>query len=338
MIKYLIFSVLISLSFGAMAQTVALHRNGETQIFKGITAFVDANNVAIDGDTLYLSGHNFNVPASFDKSLKIYGVGHLEEATITTGKTYINGDILLKEDADNFLIEGIDFGSLSVENNKSVKNLTIKRCNIRGNISFAGTENPSEDFLLTGSVIHSTINLQNTERSLLSNNIILGQISITNENIIKNNIFISDFSSYTIWGSFNMVLNNYFARNHRYDKHYICSGDGNVFYNNVLSFTSANFGTNSDLQNNLLGIEMQDFFVDKNGSGYNVKDDLHLQNPEIYIGEDGTQIGIYGGMYPYKEGAIPVLPYIESVDIPHKLDENGNLPVEIRVRAQSEED
>lgn len=336
--KILIISVSLFFSLTLCAQSVALHRDGEMQIFKGIDAFVNANSVAIDGDTLYLSGHNFTAPASFDKSLKIYGVGHLEETTIATGKTYVNGDILLKQDTDNFLIEGIDFGSLSVENNKSVKNLTIKRCNIRGGINFSGTENPTEDFLLTGSVIHSTINLQNTERSLINNNIILGQISITNENIIKNNVFISDFSSYTIWGSFNMVLNNYFARNHRYDKHYICSGDGNIFYNNVLSFTSANFGTNSDLQNNLLGVEMQDFFVDKIGSGYNVKDDLYLQNPENYIGEDGTQVGIYGGMYPYKVGAIPVIPYIESVNIPHKVDEDGNLPIKITVKAQKEQD
>lgn len=336
--KYVIVSLLISFSFAAMAQTVALHRNGETQIFKGINSFVDANNAAQDGDTLYLSGHNFTAPASFDKSLKIYGVGHLEEVTTATGKTYVNGNFALKQGADNFLIEGIDFGNLSVENNKSVKNLTVKRCNIRGSITFTGTEHPTEDFLLVGSVIHATINVQNTVRTLISNNIIIAQIHNTIENIIKNNIFFSDFSSYTIVGSNNMILNNYFARNNRYDKHYICSGNGNVCYNNVFSHSSADCGTNSDVQNDWYSVEMQDFFVSKNGVSYNLADDLHLQEPEVYIGEDGTQVGIYGGMYPYKVDAIPVIPYIESVDIPHKVDENGNLPVKITVKAQNEQD
>src|SRR5690554_3351183 len=336
--KYVIVSLLISFSFAAMAQTVALHRNGETQIFKGINAFVDANNAAQDGDTLYLSGHNFTAPASFDKSLKIYGVGHLEEVTTATGKTYVNGNFALKQGADNFLIEGIDFGNLSVENNKSVKNLTVKRCNIRGAMTFSGIENPTEDVVMSGNILRGNINLQNTVRTLLNNNIIIGQIANTRENIFKNNVFLSHIGDHTIVGSDNMMLNNYFVKTYGSYRYRICNGNGNIFYNNVFSYPTPDFGTNYIIDNNWFEISMQDFFVHKEGEAYDLEDNLHLKNPEIYIGEDGTQVGIYGGMYPYKVGAIPVIPYIESVDIPHKVDENGNLPVKITIKAQNEQD
>ncbi len=333
--KILIISVSLFFSLALCAQSVALHRDGETQVFRGMNAFIDANNAAQDGDTLYLSGFDLSGPDYFTKSLKIYGVGSMDTATVATGKTYISSSINLRNGADDFHIEGVDFGNLSVANNNSVNNLTVKRCNIRGNISFGTTENPSEDCIVSGSVIRGNINLTNTIRPTISNNIILGNITTTN-NIIANNIFLH--SSYNIInGSDNMLFNNYLRASGSYS-YRICSGNGNAFYYNVFAHQSPELGTHHIQENNWTGVSMEDFFVKKVGNSYDVKDDYHLKNPEDYIGEKGTQVGIYGGDYPYKDGAIPVIPHIESVDIPYRLDEDGNLPVNIKVSAQKEQD
>ncbi len=334
--KILIISISLFCSLALCAQSVALHRDGETQIFRGMNAFIDANNAAQDGDTLYLSGFNLSGPGSFDKSLKIYGVGSMDTATVATGKTHISGNINLRNGADDFHIEGVDFERLSVENNHSVNNLTVKRCNIRGNISFGTTENPSEDCIISGSVIRGSINLTNTIRPTISNNIILGNITTTN-NIIANNIFLYG-SYYTINGSDNMFFNNYLKAGGSYP-YRICSGNGNAFYYNVFAYPEEpTLGSHYVQENNWFNVSMEDFFVKKVGSSYNIEDDYHLQKPEDYIGEKGTQVGIYGGDYPFKEWAIPVIPHIESVDIPYRLDEDGNLPVNIKVSAQKEQD
>ncbi|NLA23463.1 MAG: hypothetical protein GX879_00700 [Bacteroidales bacterium] len=334
----IILSLTLIIFTNASAQTVALNRDGNTQIFKGINALVEANNVAEDGDTLYLSGHNFNPTTNFTKSLKIYGVGHMEVATTATGKTYINGNINLREGTDNFYIEGVDFENLSVENNKSVKNLTIKRCNIRSSISFPGSENPSEDFIISGSIIRGSINLSNTERTLINNNILTSYITNSTENIFKNNVFIMSNVNSTIGGNNNFLANNFFWNINYSDR--ICSGDGNLFYNNAFTRleTGINFGTNPLKLNNFFDIDAHSFFVNKEGNSFNIEDDLHLTEPENYIGEDNTEIGIYGGMYPYKINAIPIIPHIESVNVPHHVDEDGNLPVQIKVKAQNEQD
>ena len=330
----LIISLGVFLLANLAAQTVALHSNGNTQIFKGINAFKEANNAAANGDTLYLSGGNFTMPPSFNKILKIYGVGHAEQATTATGSTYINADINLKEGADDFHIEGVNFNSLSIERDKSIKNLVVKRCNIRASISITGNTNPSEDLLVTGSIIHNTINVQNAVRVLLSNNIINSTINNTHNNIIKNNIFVykSTTSGYSIGGSNNHLSNNIFIRQDSYYRNNICSGDGNQFYNNAFVYGPPNFGTNPVTVDNWFPIDLDVFFIDYAGGDY------HLTEPANYIGEDGTQIGVFGGMYPYKVDGVPVIPYIESATIPHKVDESGKLPVNIKVKAQKEQD
>lgn len=336
--RILIISVSLFFSLTLCSQSVALHRNGETQIFRGTNAFIDANNSAQDGDTLYLSGLNFNGGVIyFDKSLKIYGVGSFDTATAATGKTYVDGNIRLRQGADGFHIEGVNFGHLSVDNNSSVNNLTVKRCYLSGSISFGTAENPSEDFLLTGSVINGSVSLTNTIHPRVTNNIINGRI-ITTKNVITNNIILGNVNYNTIEGSDNIFLNNYLTRAYGGYTSRITGNNGNEFYYNVFNASSPTLGTNYISENNKFGVSMGDFFVKKEGSTYNIEDDYHLQNPGDYIGEDSTQVGIYGGDYPYKEWAIPVIPHIESVDIPYRLNEDGNLPVNIKVSAQKEQD
>ncbi len=336
--KILIISVSLFFSLTLCAQSVALHRNGETQVFRGMNAFIDANNAAQNGDTLYLSGLNFNGgDIYFDKSLKIYGVGSFDTATAATGKTYVDGSIRLRQGADDFHIEGVNFNNLSVVNNNSVNNLTVKRCYLSGSISFGTTENPSEDFLLTGSVINGSVSLTNTIHPRVTNNIINGRI-VTTKNVITNNIILGNVNYNTIEGSDNILLNNFLTRAYGGYTSRITGNNGNEFYYNVFEHSSPTLGTNYISENNEFDVSMRDFFVKKVVNAYNIEDDYHLQNPEIYIGEDGTQVGIYGGDYPYKEWAIPVIPYIESVDIPFKVDEDGNLPVNVKVSAQKEQD
>jgi len=59
-----------------------------------------------------------------------------------------------------------------------------------------------------------------------------------------------------------------------------------------------------------------------------------LQSPSTYIGTDATECGIYGGIFPYKEGAVPYNPHIQQKSISSVTDINGNINVNIKVVAQ----
>jgi hypothetical protein len=51
-------------------------------------------------------------------------------------------------------------------------------------------------------------------------------------------------------------------------------------------------------------------------------------------GTDGTEIGIYGTAYPFKDGAFPVNPRIKFNSIAPATDAQGKIKVDIKVDAQ----
>ena len=73
-------------------------------------------------------------------------------------------------------------------------------------------------------------------------------------------------------------------------------------------------------------------------SGENVyRENFNLPSNSPYknAGADGTDIGIYGGAFPWKEGSVPFNPHYQTIKIDPKTDPaTGNLKVEIKVKAQ----
>ena len=87
---------------------------------------------------------------------------------------------------------------------------------------------------------------------------------------------------------------------------------------------------------NFNNVAPADIFINQNGNSFNYSHNYHLQNPSTYMGTDATQCGIYGGIYPYKEAAIPSNPHIREKIISNITDINGNINVNIKVAAQDE--
>ena len=50
-----------------------------------------------------------------------------------------------------------------------------------------------------------------------------------------------------------------------------------------------------------------------------------------YLGTDGTEVGIYGGLYPYT--LMPDNPLVTKCDVANKTTEDGKLKVEIEVKS-----
>ena len=53
-----------------------------------------------------------------------------------------------------------------------------------------------------------------------------------------------------------------------------------------------------------------------------------------YLGDDGTQVGIYGGIYPYNPTT--TAPQIKKFDVARKSTAEGKLQVDIEVSAGAE--
>lgn len=321
------------------AQTIALHSSTGVQIIKGNTALATAYTAAQSGDTLYLSGHTFTPPSAFDKQLTIFGAGHYVDSTLATGKTFINGSVTLSENADLFHIEGVEItGNFAISTNHSVNNAVVKRCKINGTFNALGDlSNPTSNLSLIGNVILNRLNLENIQNSLLSNNIISNTFQGSNGNLINNNIIMGfiwgSSMDYLFFGSNNTLNNNiilwegYFAN---------VNGSGNIFNNNLYVEPAPDYGATATSTGNYTGILQSAIFVNQTGTAFNYTHDYHLQNPTTYIGTDGSQVGIYGGTFPYKEGAVPLNPHIQLKNITPTTDSNGNLQIQIQVGAQND--
>lgn len=246
--KTLLIIASIAIAITINAQRVALHSSSGVQHFWGATGLLSAYDAANAGDTIYLPGGAFTPPVNFEKTLIIYGAGHYVDSALVTGKTFISGNVILKENADGFYLEGLEInGKISFANNESVNNVVIKRCKVNSIIEVLGNlANPSLNIALIGNVLIGSVNLSNAQVVLISNNIIQAGIELTNGNIINNNIFLSNLPHpyENIRGNNNDLSNNVFVT---YSGSGVTSGGytGNDFRNNLITYITPGYGTSA---------------------------------------------------------------------------------------------
>lgn len=332
--KTLLFSFLFAFAFSLNAQIIALHSASGVQIFKGNTALASAYTSAQNADTLYLSGGVFFPPTNFDKQITIIGAGHYVDSTLTTGKTFISGNVTLRENADQFYIEGLEItGNLTFTTNHSVNFAKVMRCKITGNTDILGDlTNPSNNLTLIGNVFIGSVNLQNTADVLISNNIFQNMLNNTNGNQINNNVFLGGGYAST-WCVFN-GNNNFLNNNIFLYLNGVTYTSGNTYNNNLFVMLNPAYGTSATVFNSYVDVPQASIFVDQTGTAFNYAHNYHLQSPASYPGTDGTEVGIYGGTFPYKEGAVPMNPHIQTKNISAKTNASGELNVNISVGAQ----
>lgn len=332
--KLNILLALVALTASLSAQKIALHSTSGVQHFTGNTAFEMAYNASQGGDTIYLPGGSFN-PLTFDKKLTIFGAGHYPGSTQATGKTFINGAITFGGNADQFHLEGVEItGTVTFTTNASINQVIIKRCKIIGSFNVLGNlSTPTSNLALIGNVFIGLVNLENAQNVFMSNNIFQSGLANTNGNLISNNIFLNHYYSCTwtvIAGNNNQINNNYFAST------WVAScGTGNSFSHNLISGDGVNYGVNPTVTNSYLTVPMSSAFINSPTNLFDYSHNYNLNAPATYLGTDGTQVGIYGGTYPYKEGAVPSNPHIQLKNIAPTTDSNGMLNIQINVKAQN---
>ena len=135
-----------------------------------------------------------------------------------------------------------------------------------------------------------------------------------NHSIFENNIFLA--------GSVNPIS--------------ICTQS--IFRNNLFVYNwegpdnqSVFFGSG-----NIVNQPKENIFVNQSGNTFSYAQDYHIKDssPGKNGGVDGADVGIYGGVYPWKEGGLPFNPQIQVAKIAGTTDANGNLNVNIKVEAQ----
>lgn len=294
---------------------------------------------ASPGATIYLPSGIFTISgevANLTQELHLVGVGYNPDSTVATGITRITNDLSFFGGSDNSSVIGIDIGSIYIDIN--VQNIFINRCQI-ASVTLTGGASSNNKIVLsecivlntvtttTGFAANSTMNATNT--------IFQSQVNNMSDSQFVNCIFLySSATMYVLATELNSIFNNcIFLTSTQYING--CVGCNNEFTNNLFVNAEPLFNGDLDL-NNIKGVLTSNIFVDQLSNTYNYKHDYHLKPscPGINAGTDGTDVGIFGSITPFKVGGLPVNPHISLKQIGTVTDQNGNLPVNIKVVAQ----
>ena len=357
--KAFILIVFVGVSQVANAQyeITMLHQNGNSYYFRGANSFVTALDSAANGDTIYLSAGSFNIPAAIDKGVVIIGAGHFPDAPNLRKRTTINAgssNLNINAGADNLHLEGLYisgsiyfYGGVRFQESASINNVTLKRCRV-GNIFFnSSTDSTSknnccvEECYIFGGIAQGV----KGESLQIIRNVIMtleegwgpyvyySLVCVYNA-VIKKNIFLSSGSGYYMY-LFSDVKNSVCYGNIFISQPNIpftnCSN--NEFRYNIFTDTNINFSNNTS-DSNYMGIPRNSIFVNQTGFSIDYNHDYHLQDTTLYLGNDGTQVGLYGGIAPFKELGRPFNPQVIEKNIGPEALPNGTLPVNIKVQAQ----
>lgn len=329
--KALLLIITVILTVNLEAQNLIAVQNGDTpEFFYALdSAIIHAQN----GDTIYLPGGNFTLSNYIDKNLHIIGTGHHPDSTSSTFSTTI-GQFLLADGASNGSLSGVNING-SIQCSQAVHDYKISRCKILNQISLFDS---SYNFIFIENIFMNCFvaNSQFITNCSFYNNIFTYGFcwsSIAYKNcVFKNNIFLNGqgYGYLALLCQYSIIDNNIFLG--------VSSLNGisnSTLRNNLFKFDVAfQSNANSDLSNiiNYPG----EIFINQSGGLFNYSHNYHLA-PECTgnnAGTDGTDIGIYGGIFPWKEGSIPRNPHIKTKSISGATDPNGNINVTIRVAAQ----
>ncbi len=332
--KTLFISTLMMLAFGfsSHAQNLITVQNGSKAQF--YTSLDSAYVHSADGDTIYVPGGSYSSPGEINKSIHIIGVGHNPDSTSATNFTLINGSIDLRQGASNGSLTGVYLiGSLSLTD--TIYNYSVERSNVYA-ISFSSAfphNNSFKDNIIKTLNGHSMVD--NQSNNIYLNNIINGFNYHFSGDIFKNNIFLVDYGTYT--SPFTSVIfeNNIFVPAIGPDMNFTnCILNNNFFVDdtNLLGNPQGNI-----LNSNINNQPLSSLFIKYSArDGFQYTDNYHLKSgsPGKNAGKDGTDIGIYGGVFPWKVGSVPFNPHIISSTIANKTNSDGTLHVSIKVEAQ----
>ena len=323
---------------------VATLTHGESiNMYYGAYALRDAMNAAASGDVINLSGGSFQA-VNITKAVTLRGTG-IDNAN----PTYILGDYTINIDSDDsnrLLMEGIRntgiiamagtfdspyfiksaFYSFEYQSSATIKNALFTNCKI------------TYQYFLKG---WSTVQFVNSYISGFGNTNFDGSAATFVNCVILPYDWGLRADAICYSQLFNCILfhlyntDEYYADSRGYTKlptttsatNCLAIGFGDVFYNQLTNANNYYVGGN----------DYPNIFKTFTGT----RTDLDNQTFELsdgakttYIGTDGTEVGMYGGLMSYN--TTPSYPQITKMNVAKKSTADGKLSVEIEVNAVQE--
>ena len=316
-------------------RTATLIHGNKTTIYYGYDAFQSANAVATDGDVIVLSSGEFR-GATITKSISVYGAGYETDTISGAAPTSVSDiQICSHEEYDDYgekvelfptiYLEGINLryfngsyyigGSFEFKSSNAVlENFVVRKC-MFPRIRFPRSRNCK----VSQCVITSDLSFNELQEQMNVENCWIyipygGDLSstITYDHCIIKSVY-SGYAHYT-----NSIILSSLPEN--------CTAHNNIFTGAV--------GSNVTGTGNWTNVNLDGIFTNASAE-YTPTNNFTLCFPKKFVGTDGTEVGINGGVAPFDR--ISPIPRILSSNIDLRTSDEGKLNVSIQVEAQTQE-
>ncbi len=306
--------VLTAFSAAAEGQYAILTHDGETTVFRGANSLNDAHGAAVDGDVITLSPGVFN-NVDISKSITIHGSGidNLEKVSYIDRLAIAHGD----EDEDgkhitvSVKVEGITGNNLYIYHNET--NTLVEKCRFE-----AISPNPfeSQGQYAALNIKHSIINDLEHKAEIV--NCVIKNVCNDYVNAL-NSVFINQFPWH---GEFTNCI--VFRANDWYD---ITATNTVFIHDHTKNYDSySRFNNSMEMHGNGCLLFPEGTQVFKEDSDWW---ELLDENANSWLGTDGTQVGVHGGLLPFT--AKPDAPRFSVFEVADKTTDEGILNVKIRL-------
>lgn len=318
----------------AQQQMATLNHNDTITVFYGHYALKDAHNAAVAGDIVTLSPGTFE-KCDITKPITLRGAGVTIDTIAGTYPTVITGNFKLdipKHTEYYLVMEGV-YMSQYIDINK-LYNAKFNRCNIY-RLSFGGSiEKIAENVEFVNCLIRD-IGIYNRYSSTSCFTFVNCALYWSGNGYEVPSTFINSL----------LIMGISFSRSTAYNSVITRTYNGNDFTQTANAFNSifirngystdilSNTTNNTNVTYNNLNevFETWHSCTNKNFSF----DERYILKEEIatsFLGSDGTEVGIHGGMFPFDTR--PSYMVVKKCNVANKSTIDGKLSVDIEVMVE----
>ncbi|MBQ8222319.1 MAG: hypothetical protein IJZ87_03070 [Bacteroidales bacterium] len=304
-----------------------LNHNDSISVFYGTYALRDAHNAAVAGDVITLSPGNFTA-CDISKAVTIRGVGAAYDSLSNTHPTIISDDFVISPNDSVYSLEMEAIYINGMMNYNEVYNPKFRKCIIEKYLSYnfkgnsIGTEfvnciikeiagTAYSDFTFIGSVIYSSS--ISSSATMCLNSLLITHSTLSKLNAMNSIITRSASGGYLSGNS--IAYNCIFIKN---------------------DFTNEMWDDNTN-NTNMIVQKLSDVFESFNNLSLPAfsTDERYILKEEIatsFLGSDGTEVGIHGGMFPFDTR--PSYMIVKKCNVANKSTIDGKLSVDIEVMVE----
>lgn len=323
-----------TVGFAQNNYVATLQHEGAFTHYYGSGALTSAYNAAAEGDTITLSPGTFSSPGTINKGITLRGTGISAAA-----KSYVSGNVTFcsTDSTRVTIVEGVRFSnSCYIQNNAS------------GGERGQGKIKLIKDFIDNGIYFNTASNYSTVKgpEVRIYNNIIWNRFAFyanSYPDVFVYNSDVSDTYSDTGFAQTTSAYINCIIYYGYYYTYYTTTNQN--FYNCIFVFPSSNSYqlSSSNTCRNCLSVNNTQLFANQMYGGNNWTNAnrsevfstgyvLTDEAKEKYIGTDGTEIGYYGGSYPYNTKV--QYPIVTNFSSDVQTSKEGILNINVEVDGQ----